>query len=141
MKQIVIDLGQLLEELQALDLKTASVGVLIEYQTKLEFVKAGAEGSCDIPDKYMPVFTGCLEYYDKIRDEFERRGLDFSSLWDEIAENPEILISAISSLPLMDLIAAEENLRKSAAEDPLVQPLHNLVLEILQQKLANCPRC
>lgn len=141
MERILIDLSQLFEELQALDIKTAPTEDLIGYQTKLEFVKNGLECSDDIPDEAVPFFKKCLEYYGKIRLEFKRRGFEFSSLWDEIAKNPEIVAFAIASLPLLDLISTEENLRKKAAEDPLIQPLYDLVWEILQQRLANCPSC
>ncbi len=80
MKKVVIDLAQMLAELQALDLRAASVKELIEYQTKLEFVKAGVDCSDDLPADVRAFAAQCLEYYDEIRSEFKRRGFDFSNL-------------------------------------------------------------
>lgn len=141
MKTITINLCRLLDELQALDIASASINELVEYQTCLEFVKAGAEASDDFPENGASFVSECLAYYDLILAELERRGICFCSLWDEIEEHPEIIVSVLMSMPLLDLINAEERLKAAAAEDTLIRPLYDLVLEILVKRLSQCSSC
>lgn len=141
MKKVTIDLCQLLDELQALDIASASTNELVEYQTQLEFIKAGAEASDDLPENAVSFISECLAYYDRILAEFERRGIRFCSLWDEIAKHPEIIVSALMSMPLLDLINTEDRLKEAVEEDALIKPLYDLVLEILSERLSRCPSC
>lgn len=141
MKQVIIDLSQLLEKLRALDIRAASLEELISYQIELEFINEGIASLSETPEEISPFAASCLKYYDEIRAEFKRRDFEFSNLWNEIVENPEILVSAVSSLSLMDLISAEEHLKEMSVEDEQIRPFYDLVVEILLQRLANCPGC
>lgn len=142
METVKIDLGCLLEELKALDLSSAKTEVLIEYETCLEFLKSAVQQQfAAIPDYALDVIQQCLDFEAKIRQEFSRRGFEFTNLWDELQKNPEILLVALRTMLLLSLVDAYEGLQKSIDDEPDLEPLYELVEGILQERLAGCPTC
>ena len=108
-----IDFPRLLQELQSLDVRKADNKTLVTYVVKLKYVEEVFLSSTEAQQKSdESAFYQCMEYLSAIMDELAERGVEVRNIWDEMADNPEILVAALFSMPLVQLFDFIEQLKK-----------------------------
>lgn len=137
-----IDFPRLLQELQSLDVKEADNETLVTYVAKLKYVEEVFLSSTEIQQKsYESVFDECMKYLSAIMNELSERGVKVRNIWDELADNPEILVAALFSMPLVQLFDFIEQLKKIVEIDDEIQPLMDLAFKVVKARTPNRGIC
>ena len=137
-----IDFSRLLQELQSLDVKEADNETLVTYVAKLKYVEEVFLSSTEIQQKsYESVFDECMKYLSAIMNELSERGVKVRNIWDELADNPEILVAALFSMPLVQLFDFIEQLKKIVEIDDEIQPLMDLAFKVVKARTPNRGIC
>ncbi len=137
-----IDFPRLLQELQSLDVKEAGNETLVTYVAKLKYVEEVFLSSTEIQQKsYESVFDECMKYLSAIMNELSERGVKVRNIWDEMADNPEILVAALFSMPLVQLFDFIEQLKKIVEIDDEIQPLMDLAFKVVKARTPNRGIC
>lgn len=137
-----IDFPRLLQELQSLDVKEADNETLVTYVAKLKYVEEVFLSSIEIQQKsYESVFDECMKYLSAIMNELSERGVKVRNIWDELADNPEILVAALFSMPLVQLFDFIEQLKKIVEIDDEIQPLMDLAFKVVKARTPNRGIC
>ena len=82
-----------------------------------------------------------MEYLSAIMDELSERGVEVRNIWDEMADNPEILVAALFSMPLVQLFDFIEQLKKIVEIDDEIQPLMDLAFNIVKARTSGKGVC
>ena len=137
-----IDFPRLLQELQSLDVKEADNETLVTYVAKLKYVEEVFLSSIEIQQKsYESVFDECMKYLSAIMNELSERGVKVRNIWDELADNPEILVAALFSMPLVQLFDFIHPLNKIVEIDDEIQPLMDLAFKVVKARTPNRGIC
>ncbi len=137
-----IDFFRLLHELQSLNVRKADNETLINYVAKLEYVEeVFLSSSQKQQENFKSVFDKCMEYRPIITNELLRRGIEIRNIWDEISDNPEILVAALLSMPIIQLFDFIEQLKRVVKIDSEIQPLLDLAFRIVQTRTSNGAVC
>ncbi len=137
-----IDFPRLLQELQSLDVKEAGNETLVTYVAKLKYVEEVFLSSTEIQQKsYESFFDECMKYLSAIMNELSERGVKVRNIWDELADNPEILVAALFSMPLVQLFDFIEQLKKIVEIDDEIQPLMDLAFKVVKARTPNRGIC
>ena len=137
-----IDFSRLLQELQSLDVREADNKTLVTYVAKLKYVEEMFLSSTESQQKsYESAFYKCMEYLSAIMDELSERGVEVRNIWDEMADNPEILVAALFSMPLVQLFDFIEQLKKIVEIDNEIQPLMDLAFNIVKARTSGKGVC
>ncbi|MBQ8785555.1 MAG: hypothetical protein IJZ59_05900 [Alphaproteobacteria bacterium] len=137
-----IDFFRLLHELQSLNVQKTDNETLINYVAKLEYVEeVFLSSSQKQQENFKSVFDKCMEYRPIITNELLRRRIEIRNIWDEISDNPEILVAALLSMPIIQLFDFIEQLKRVVKIDSEIQPLLDLAFRIVQARTSNGAVC
>ena len=137
-----IDFPRLLQELQSLDVRKADNKTLVTYVAKLKYVEEVFLSSTEIQQKsYESFFDECMKYLSAIMNELSERGVKVRNIWDELADNPEILVATLFSMPLVQLFDFIEQLKKIVEIDDEIQPLMDLAFNIVKSRTSGKGVC